>query len=103
MLNQRKFNFNEIPMSRDRDLIEYVLLLRYGPSRHRDITRPRLSVTAVSKALKIPTSTIYMLIKVGLTYLKNKELVYLIHPDTLKAMALLSVKQRAVMFHRHLP
>ena len=64
MLNRRNFKLNKTPMSHDRELIEYVQLLRYGPSSHRDIKKPLLSATAVSKALRIPNSTIYML-KIG--------------------------------------
>ena len=93
-------------MLNDQDLIELVILLRFGPSNFRDINKPLLSITAISKALKISSSTVSKLVKKGISYLKNKELVinkrqskfkerhidYLLHPDTLRAWAHLSLK-----------
>ena len=93
-------------MIHDQDLIELVLLLRFGPSNFRDINRPLLSITAISKALKISSSTISNLLKKGIAYMKTKDLVitkgkskfkerhieYLLHPDTLMTWAHLSLK-----------
>jgi hypothetical protein len=93
-------------MIQNQDLIELVILLRFGPSNFRDINRPLLSISAISKALKIPSSTISNLLKKGITYMKSKKLVtaqgkskfkerhfeYLLHPDTLMTWAHLSLK-----------
>ena len=58
-------------MIHDQDLIELVILLRFGPSNFRDINWPHLSITAISKALKISSSTISNLLKKGIAYMKT--------------------------------
>lgn len=101
----------------NKDLIELIIILRFGPSSIRDLKKPLMSISSIAKSLKISRSSIYNLLKVGQVYMKKKQLVikksrtklkerhitYLLEPGTLKAWAHLSLKQRVVLFHRQFP
>ena len=104
-------------MTEDPDLIDYLLLLRFGPSRGRDEGRPVLNYASVARLAKRPVATVRDLITMGLqalkdgrpiqqrkrTKLQGDHVAYLCSPQTLTAWAHLSLQQRARMFHRTFP
>ena len=104
-------------MTQNRDLIELVILMRFGPSQVRDTKRPLISLAAIARALRLAHSTVCKLVRIGVTHLRKKtpiiqlrkskltetHLRFLLESDTLKAWAHLSLKQRVVMFHRQFP
>ena len=52
-------------MSKDKKLVEYFLLLRYGTCEVGRASRPILNLASISKMIKKPLSTIRDLIKRG--------------------------------------
>jgi hypothetical protein len=104
-------------MTEDQQLIDYLLLLRFGTCEVGPASRPMLNFASISKITKKPLSTIRDLIKLGI-YSKLKALPikrrkqmklethhvdYLCNQTALNQWAHLSVIQRTVMFHRTFP
>jgi hypothetical protein len=58
-------------MTEDPDLIDYLLLLRFGPSRGREEGRPALNYASVARLAKRPVATVRDLISTGLQALKE--------------------------------
>jgi hypothetical protein len=56
----------------NKDLIELIIILRFGPSSIRDLKKPLMSISSIAKSLKISRSSIYNLLKVGQVYMKKK-------------------------------
>ena len=52
-------------MSEDKQLVDYLLLLRYGACEAGRASRPILNLASISKIIKKPLSTISDLIKSG--------------------------------------
>ena len=52
-------------MTEDKDLIDYLLLLRFGTQEPSHETRPILNLTSIAKITRKPISTIRALIKHG--------------------------------------
>ena len=59
-------------MTQNRDLIELIILMRFGPSKVRDIKRPLISLAAIARALRLSHSTVSKLVKIGILYLRKK-------------------------------
>ena len=105
------------PMTQDQELLDHLLLLRYGSSTDPDHLTPILNVTSIAKLTKIPVSSVQRLIKQALKALleerpaevqsrkklQRHHIEYLLDKGTLNEWAHLSLKQRAVMFHRQYP
>ena len=104
-------------MTEDQQLIDYLLLLRFGTCEVGPAARPILNFASISKITKKPLSSIRDLIKLGIE-LKLKDLPiqrpkrlklqthhvdYLCNQTTLNQWAHLSLIQRTVMFHRTFP
>ena len=53
-------------MTEDQQLIDYLLLLRFGACEVGPATRPMLNLASISKITKKPISTIRDLIKLGI-------------------------------------
>ena len=51
--------------TQDALLIEYVMLLRYGPQKNIDFTKPLINCSAIAKMIKIPYRTLLDLLKIG--------------------------------------
>ena len=104
-------------MTEDQQLIDYLLLLRFGTCDVGEASRPLLNYASIAKFMNKPVSTITHLIKLGMdakmaqrpiqrrkrTKLEQPHLDYLCSQTTLNEWAHLSLKQRAVMFHRTFP
>ena len=113
----RNGSFESPPMSEDPLLIDYLLLLRFGRSEPDKCLRPLLNYASISRITKKPLSTVRALIKMGVEAklnmlpiqrrirkkLEQHHLDYLCSQKTLREWAHLSLKQRAVMFHRTFP
>ncbi len=46
-------------------MIDYVMLLRFGPQKMIDFSKPLLNVSTIAKMIRIPYRTVVDLIKVG--------------------------------------
>jgi len=93
-------------MSQDKDLIDYLLLLRYGSLEDLSNRKPALSLSAVAKVSLLNQETVRRLIAVGIKAfnekadvvvknrrkLKTNHLEYLSSPHTLDDWAHLSLK-----------
>ena len=104
-------------MNEDRQLIDYLLLLRFGTFEVCPESRPMLNFASISKITKKPLSTIRDLIKLGIESklkalpiqrrkrfkLKTHHVDYLCNQTTLNHLAHLSLIQRTVMFDRTFP
>ena len=104
-------------IAEDPQLVDYLLLLRFGTSDPGHAARPVLNFASISKVVRKPVSTIRDLIKRGivskmkkLPIQRHKRLKldqhyidYLCNKKTLREWAHLSLIQRAVMFHRRFP
>ena len=53
-------------MTQDQDLLDYLLLLRYGPAKVPGVAHPILNLSSVARMVKMPLSTVRDLIRVGL-------------------------------------
>ena len=107
----------KLRMTEDQQLIDYLLLLRFGTSDVGQAARPVLNSASISKVMRKPVSTIRDLIKRGIVSKMKKLLIqgrkrsrldyyhvyYLCNHRTLRKWAYLSLIQRAVMFHRTFP
>ena len=58
-------------MSQDKDLIDYLLLLRYGPHDDLNNILPALSLSAVAKVSLLNQETVRRLIGVGIKAFKE--------------------------------
>ena len=104
-------------MTEDQQLVDYLLLLRFGTCDIEQASRPILNFASISKIMKKPLSTIRDLIKLGMeskmkkqpiqrrkrSKLEKPHLDYLCNQRTLREWAHLSLIQRSVMFHRTFP
>ena len=112
LLSQRKLHMLE-----DSQLVDYLLLLRFGTCEVGQASRPILNLASISKITKKPLSTIRDLIKLGIDSklkefpiqrrkrmkLEIHHVDYLCNQTTLNQWAHLSLIQRTVMFHRTFP
>ena len=64
-------------MTQNRDLIELIILMRFGPSKVRDTKRPLISLSAIARALRLSYSTVCKLVKIGIIIRKEPLAVYL--------------------------
>jgi hypothetical protein len=53
-------------MTEDPDLIDYLLLLRFGPAKDSAQGRPLLNYASIARLVRKPLSTVRDLIRVGL-------------------------------------
>jgi hypothetical protein len=104
-------------MTEDQQLIDYLLLLRFGTCEVGPASRPMLNFASISKITKKPLSTIRDLIKLGIDSklkalpikrrkrmkLEIQHVDYLCNQTTLNQWAHLSLIQRTVMFHHTFP
>ena len=104
-------------MTQDQDLLDYLLLLRFGPCFDPSNQVPVVNISTIAKLLKRPAGTISRLLKLAVLLAKlNREtqfrqrlkfdphhIDFLISKQTLISQAHLSLKQRAKMFHRQFP
>ena len=104
-------------MTEDQQLIDYLLLLRFGTSDPGQAPRPVLNFASISKVVRKPVSTIRDLIKRGIeskmkklpiqrrkrSKLDQNHIDYLCSQKTLREWAHLFLMHRAVMFHRTFP
>jgi hypothetical protein len=62
------------PMSQDQELLEYLLLLRFGPNFDFSNQQPVLNIASIAKLMKKPAGTISRLLKLALLLSKlNQE------------------------------
>ena len=59
-------------MTQNRDLIELVILMRFGPSKVRNIKKPLISLSAIAWALRLAHSTVSKLVKIGIIHMRKK-------------------------------
>ena len=104
-------------MTENQQLIDYLLLLRYGTYDINQASRPIINFVSISKIIRKPLSTIRDIIKLGIESkilnlpiqrrkrykLDIHHVDYLCNQKTLNEWAHLSLIQRAVMFHRTFP
>mgnify|MGYP003347832104 CR=1 FL=1 len=106
MNRERTSKSPRVPMTRDKDLLTYLLILRYGSARGSVRKAPILNLTSIAKALDLPLATVRRLLSVAKDWVSSdKDLLpkrrskledhhkeYLLHPETLRAWAHLSIK-----------
>ena len=114
MLRARAAKGPRVPMSKDRDLLTYLLVLRFGSAKGSMRRAPILNLTSIATLVRLPVETVRRLLGVAINWVSSdKDLGprvrskleehhrdFLLHLETLRAWAHLSLKQRAVMFHR---
>ena len=107
----------KLRMTEDQQLIDYLLLLRFGTCEVGPASRPMLNFASISKITKKPLSSIRDLIKLGIESklkdlsiqrrkrlkLKTHHVDYLCFQSTLNQWAHLFLIQRTEMFHRTFP
>ena len=112
-----RLSSQKLRMTEDQQLINYLLLIRFGTSDVGQAPRPVLNFVYISKVVRKLVSTIRDLIKRGIvskmkklpiqrrkrSKLDQQHIDYLCNQRTLREWAHLSLKQRAVMFHRAFP
>ena len=112
-----RLSSQRLRMTEDPQLVDYLLLLRFGTSDVSQAARPVLNYASISKVVRKPVSTIRDLIKRGIVSKMKKHLNqrrkrskldqhhvdYLCNQKTLREWAHLSLIQRAVMSHRTFP
>ena len=117
MKRERTAKGPRVPMSKDKDLLTYLLILRYGSAKGSMRRPPILNFKSIATIVHLPVQTVRRLLSVAKewvssdkdlrlktrTKLEDHHKEYLLHPETLRAWAHLSLKQRAVMFHRQFP
>ena len=64
-LGKARLSQKKLRMSEDQQLVDYLLLLRYGTCEVGQASRPILNFASISKMIKKPLSTIRDLIKRG--------------------------------------
>ena len=114
---QTRLSQQKLRMTEDQQLIDYLLLLRFGTCEVGPASRPMLNFASISKITKKPLSSIRDLIKLGIDSklkdlpiqrskrlkLQTHHVDYLCNQTTLNQWAHLSLMQRTVMFHRTFP
>ena len=114
---QTRLSSQKLRMTEDQQLIDYLLLLRFGTCEVGPASRPMLNFASISKITKKPLSSIRDLIKLGIESklkdlpiqrrkrlkLKTHHVDYMCNQTTLNQWAHLSLIQRTVMFHRTFP
>ena len=104
-------------MGQSKDLLDLLLLLRFGSVKIGFNPKPVLTYAAISKVVSLSASTVRLLILKAVSAkmsgrdvidppkkkLRQKHIDYLVNPQTLRYWAHLSLKQRAVLFHRQFP
>ena len=114
---QTRLSSQKLRMTEDQQLIDYLLLLRFGTCEVGPASRPMLNFASISKITKKPLSSIRDLIKLGIESklkdlpihrrkrlkLETHHVDYLCNQTTLNQWAHLSLIQRTVMFHRTFP
>ena len=112
-----RLSSQKLRMTEDHQLVDYLLLLRFGTSDFGQAARPVLNYASISKVVRKPVSTIRDLIKRGIvskmkdlpierrkrSKLDQHHVDYLCNQKTLREWAHLSFVQRAVMFDRTFP
>ena len=112
-----RLSSQKLRMTEDQQLIDYLLLLRFGTCEVGPASRPMLNFASISKITKKLISTIRDLIKLGIESklkalpikrrkrmkLETHHVDYLCNQTTLNQWAHLSLIQRTVMFHRTFP
>ena len=63
----------DVPMSRNIQLIDYLLLMRFGPRHTQDFNKPLLNLTSISKLTHLSVKTVSSLIRQGVTARRNKD------------------------------
>ena len=63
---QTRLSKQKLSITEDHQLIDYLLLLRYGTSEVGPASRPMLNFASISKIMRKPISTIRDLIKLGI-------------------------------------
>ena len=63
---QTRLSSQKLRMTEDQQLIDYLLLLRFGTCEVGPASRPMLNFASISKITKKPLSTITDLIKLGI-------------------------------------
>ena len=62
------------PMSQDQELLDYLLLLRFGPNFDLSTQQALLNIASIAKLMKKPAGTISRLLKLALLLSKlNQE------------------------------
>ena len=112
-----RLSLQKLSMTEDQQLIDYLLLLRFGTCDINEESIPILNFVSISKIIRKPLSSFRDLIKLGMDLkmqklpiqrrkrykLDSHHVDYLCNQKTLKEWAHLSLLQRAVMFHRTFP
>jgi hypothetical protein len=61
-------------MTQDQELLDYLLLLRFGPNFDLSTLKPLLNIASIAKLMKKPAGTISRLLKLALVLAKlNQE------------------------------
>ena len=114
MFKARKQATFKLPMNCDKQLLTYVLTLRYGTSDNPDPSKPLLNYQSIAKLIRKPVSTVIELVKAGLhasrfgfydeiqprSKYSHQHIAYLVSSSTLQDCACLSLVERAQIFHR---
>ena len=112
-----RLSSQRLRITEDQQLIDYLLLLRFGTSDPGQAPRPVLNFASISKVVRKPVSTIRDLIKRGIvskikklhihrrkrSKLDQHHVDYLCSQKTLRGWAHLSMIQRAVIIHPMFP
>ena len=112
-----RLSSQRLRMAEDPQLVDYLLLLRFGTGDPGQAARPVLNFASIAKVVRKPVSTVRDLIKRGIvskmkklpiqrrkrSKLNQQHIDYLCNQRTLREWAHLSLKQRTVMFHRAFP
>ena len=65
------------PMSQDQELLDYLILLRFGPNFDFSNQQPLLNIASIAKLMKKPAGTISRLLKLALLLSKlNQEALF---------------------------
>ena len=65
MNKQSNFKKGNIPLCHNKDLIEYLLILRYGLKSKRNFSKPILNISSISKLIKLSHTTVSYLLNKG--------------------------------------
>ena len=114
MTSKKPIANTKLPMKHDPRLLQYVLLLRYGPYSMTEAPKPILNFRSIARIISKPATTVRELVKAGRlaakygfpheapsrSKFKQHHIGYLISPETLQACAHMSLEERALVFHR---
>ena len=106
-----------LPSTTDPDMIELVLLLRFGNIRGDKSHMPILNVTSVARLVRLSPTHVTRLIEIGCNKiftshqsdrrwwrnLNSHHLSFITDSTTLRKQAHLSLRERSILFHRHNP